>query len=73
MAAGNDLANLEDVLHILIEENIPFTVHYPTKNSAVITSDSGLNNTQLRVVVEHGGVIGPDGKIQILLTFPKSA
>jgi len=51
----------------LVSARIPFSVHYPTKNSMVITLDGGLTNAQLKVAIEQGAVIGPDHRIIILV------
>jgi hypothetical protein len=51
----------------LVSARIPFKTHYPTKNSMVITIDSGLTNNQLRTVIDYGGTVGPDRNIIILI------
>jgi len=51
----------------LVSARIQFKVHYPTKNSMVITADGGLTSDQLKVVVDQGGQVGPDRSIMILI------
>jgi hypothetical protein len=58
---------LRSTILALVTGRIPFSVHYPTKNSMVITCDPGLNQAQLRVAVEQGASFGPDRNLMILV------
>jgi len=58
---------LRTTLMALISARIDFKVHYPTKNSMVITADGNLNQPQLRVFVEKGGAFGPGRQLMILI------
>ena len=51
----------------LVSSRIAFKVHYPTKNSMVITLDGGLTHDQLRVAVDYGANIGPNAQVMILI------
>ena len=59
------LANVRD----LMEAYIPFSVHYPTKTSWVITIEGQLNPSQLRVLVDLGASMGPNRSFMITGRF----
>ena len=50
----------------LAEAQVEFSVHYPSKGSAVIVVAGTLTNIQLRTVVELGGAMNPQGGMMIL-------
>jgi hypothetical protein len=58
---------LRTTMNALIGARIDFKVHYPTKNSMVITADNDLNQVQLRTFVEQGGAFGPGKNLMILV------
>jgi len=58
---------LRTTMQDLIAARIQFKVHYPSKNSMVITCESNLNNDQLRVVLDAGGQFGPSKDLIILI------
>jgi hypothetical protein len=58
---------LRTTMKELISARIQFKVHYPSKNSMVITCESNLNNEQLRVVLDSGGQFGPSKDLIILI------
>ena len=58
---------MRTVLNALIGARIDFGVHYPTKNSMVITATGNLSQVQLKTFVNEGGSFGPGKNLQILV------
>jgi hypothetical protein len=54
-------------MNALIGARIDFKVHYPTKNSMVITVDNDMNHAQLKTFVDNGGSFGPGKNLMILV------
>jgi len=60
--------SLQGGLDALIAGRIPFTLHYPGQESAVVTISERLSHAQLVIAVNLGGVYGAGGVIQILFS-----
>lgn len=64
-----NIADLEDVVHQFVEEQISFTVIYPSEDSAVISVESqSITNEALHVLVDMGASLGADNQLRILFT-----
>jgi len=58
---------LRTTINALIGARIEFTIHYPTKNSLVITADGDLSRMQLKAFVDAGGAFGPGKNSRALM------
>ena len=54
------------VVDLLQVGRIPFSVHYPSDTSWVITVKGAVSNHQLKVLTGCGAMMSPDGTFMIL-------
>lgn len=55
-----------DICDALMEADIPFQVHFPSKDHAVFTIETHLTTEQLGTVVTWGGALEASGVVHLL-------
>ena len=60
------MERLQQIMEKLVWNSIPFTVHYPTNRSAVVTVDNAVNNEQLMILATLGAIHNRQNNFMIL-------
>ena len=68
----DDMEERLAVLRDITAAQIPFTVHYPSKSSMVVTVTDSINNAQLRVMTELGANLHTNGTLLLLVVWDEN-
>jgi spore coat polysaccharide biosynthesis predicted glycosyltransferase SpsG len=58
--------SLTEMTYKLVQHKIAFSIYFPASEHFVVTVTENVNNEQLRVLVELGGVLEKNGTVRIL-------